>query len=102
METETQVQAKELKKPVIRSVQKKHKKIIVKLKKNKNKRFELNYSTSRKFKKFKSIIINNKFKFTLKSVKPGKRYYFRVRSLSVDGNNHSKWSKVKSIKIKKD
>ncbi|MBE5959039.1 MAG: hypothetical protein E7254_09305 [Lachnospiraceae bacterium] len=101
-ETQTQVQAEKLKKPVISTVQKKHRKIIVKWNKNKNKTFEVNYSTSKKFKKFKSVTVNNKFKFTLKSVKKGKRYYFRVRSLSVDGKNHSKWSKVKSIKIKKD
>ena len=76
----------------------KHKKVNVKFSKIKNaKKYKVEYSTNRKFKKAKSKIIKNN-KLTIKNLKKNKKYYFRIRA--INNNIYSKWSKMKSIKIK--
>ena len=77
--------------------------------------YKLQYSTSKKFKKAKTITIKKAKKNTrtISKLKAKKRYYFRIRTYSIihrqyaygpDGNQiityTSKWSKVKSKKTK--
>lgn len=66
--------------------------------------YKLQYSTSKKFKKAKTVTIkkaNSKTK-TIKNLKSKKKYYVRVQTYSViAGKTYtSKWSKVKSKKTK--
>ena len=67
----------------------------------------LQYSTSKKFKKSKTKKITIKKKTTVKKVikklKKGKRYYVRIRTYKKASGTtkYSKWSKKKSVKIKK-
>lgn len=99
------------KKPTISKLKSKNKKITVTLKyfKRKNKtlkklwksikKIEIQYSTSSKFTDVSTKTIKkSKTKVTLKNLKKGVRYYVRVRYCSSTG--YSKWSKVKSIKVK--
>ena len=75
--------------------------------------YQLQYSTNKKFKKrykgkkhtVKSIYIKNvnKTSRTVKKLKVGKKYYVRIRTYKTVGGKkvYSKWSKVKTVKIKK-
>lgn len=65
---------------------------------SKVKKYEIQYSTNYKFKKAKKIYTKSVSK-KITSLKKNKKYYFRVRAVSSVGCG--KWSKVKSIKIKK-
>ena len=66
--------------------------------------YQLQYSTSQKFKKAKKIVIKNAkiTTKTIKKLKAKKKYYVRIRTyITVNGKKHySKWSKVKSLKTK--
>lgn len=67
--------------------------------------YEIQYSTDETFKKKAKKIEIKKLKKTsrvIKKLKRGKRYYVRIRSFNRKGMyyKYSKWSKVKSIKIK--
>ena len=67
--------------------------------------YEIQYSTDKTFKKKAKKIEIKKIKKTsrvIKKLKRGKRYYVRIRSFNRKGMyyKYSKWSKVKSIKIK--
>ncbi|MBR3173877.1 MAG: hypothetical protein IKF24_05055 [Eubacterium sp.] len=66
--------------------------------------YKLQYSTSKKFKKAKTIKISNNWTKTktIKKLKSKKRYYIRIRTYSeVDIRTYySKWSKAKSKKTK--
>ncbi len=66
--------------------------------------YQLQYSTSKKFKKStsKNIKGNKKVKVTIKKLASGKTYYVRVRSYkSVGGKKtYSKWSAVKKVKVR--
>ena len=83
----------------------KGKKVKVKWKKNNTAaRYELQYSTDKKFKKgVKTVKVTNDWNEptskTVKSLKAGKTYYFRIRA--VRGSLSSGWSGVKSAKVKK-
>ena len=64
--------------------------------------YEIQYSTSKKFKSAKKKL-TKKTKTTIKNLKK-KTYYIRIRSFMYDGNNkklYSKWSTVRKIRIKK-
>lgn len=63
--------------------------------------FELQYGTSKKFKKAKKVILTKK-SYT-KKLKKGKRYYVRVRGYNLKNGKklYSAWSNVKKVKIKK-
>ena len=76
---------------------KKSVKVIWKKAKN-AKKYNIQYSTS---KKFNTLVKNKNTKkqyITLKKLKKGKKYYFRVRA--INKNIYGQWSKVKKIKIK--
>ncbi len=62
--------------------------------------YQLQYSTSAKFKKAKTIKIKkvSTVKKTVKKLKAKKKYYIRIRAYK--GKTNSKWSKPKSVKTK--
>ena len=66
--------------------------------------YEIQYSTSKKFKKAKKKTVKNgtATKKKIKKLKSGKTYYIRVRAYSVLSGKKtvSKWSKVKKVKVK--
>ena len=68
--------------------------------------YQISYSTTKKFKKKKTKNItikkNKTGKKTIKSLKSGKIYYFRVRSfVKVEGKKYyGNWSKVKKVKVR--
>lgn len=66
--------------------------------------YQLQYSTSQKFKKAKKIVIKNAkiTTKTIKKLKAKKKYYVRIRTyIMVNGKKkYSSWSKVKSLKTK--
>ncbi|MCR5208058.1 MAG: CAP domain-containing protein [Eubacterium sp.] len=67
--------------------------------------YQLQYSTSKKFKKAKTVTIKGKknIKKTIKKLKSGKVYYFRVRAYVNQGEGEklfTPWSAKKKIKIK--
>ena len=74
----------------------------IKWKKNASaKGYQIQYSTDKKFKKNTKTIKINKgmvVKTTVKKLKNGKKYYFRIRT--VNGKIVSDWSKVKKVKAK--
>jgi hypothetical protein len=55
----------------------------------------------KKFRKPETVTVKGKgkVKATVKKLKAGKQYYFRVRSMN--GKIRSEWSKTKSVKAKK-
>lgn len=63
--------------------------------------YQIQYATSKKFKKKKSKYIKKK-KYTVKKLKK-KIYYIRVRAYKLSGKKkvYGKWSKVKKCKVKK-
>jgi len=84
----------------------KSKKITVKWKKATCTGYQVQYSTSSKFKKGNKTVAVSKSKTTSKTIsklKGKKKYYVRVRAYkTVDGKKYyGSWSKVKSVKVKK-
>ena len=68
--------------------------------------YEIQYSTDKKFKKNVQTVTVGKAKTTKKTIKkltPKKKYYVRIRTYKKAGSETicSKWSKVKSAKVKK-
>ncbi len=65
--------------------------------------YEVQYSTSSKMKKAKTVKVKKSSKkTTVKKLKKGKKYYVRVRTYkTVNGKKiYSNWSKVKNVKVK--
>lgn len=66
--------------------------------------YQIQYSTSKKFKGSKKKLVSGKSKTSCKltNLKSGKKYYFRIRTYkTVNGKKYySSWSKKKSVKIK--
>ena len=91
---------------VLTKVKAKKKKMTVKWKKQTKltKGYQIQYSTSKKFKGAKSVLVtkNKKTSITIKNLKSKKKYFVRIRTYKiVKGKKYySKWSKVKSVKIK--
>ena len=88
----------------IRSIKKKSLKVVLTLKKVKNiKGYQVQYSTSKKFKKNKKTttkkVNSTKTKITLKKL-TNKKYYVRARTYIVVNKKkvYSKWSKKKTVK----
>lgn len=63
------------------------------------KKYKIQYSTSKKFKKKVVTKTTKKLKYTIKKLAKGKTYYIRVRG--VNGKEVGKWSSTKKVKIKK-
>ncbi len=87
----------------ITSVKAQNKAFTVKWKKIKDvKGYQVQYSTSKKFKKAKKVNIkkSSTTKLTVKKLKKKKKYYVRIRTYKE--KKYSKWSKVKSIKTTKE
>lgn len=90
----------------IKSAWKKKKSSSAKISLTKVKRakgYIIKISTSRKFKKKKTITINSrKIKFIVKRLKPNKKYYIKVRACYniKKIRYYGKWSKVRKIKMK--
>ena len=67
-------------------------------------KYEIKYSTSKKFsKKTTKTVTTSKLKKTISGLKKGKTYYVKVRSFKkVSGKTYySNYSKIKKVKIKK-
>ena len=106
------IKAQEPTKPVVKSValtsvkaQKKAMKVTWKKSVNKVNGYQVRYSTSKSFKASKTLSVKYTKKInskTVKKLKSGKRYYVKVRTYvkNADGTYYSKWSKVKSVKVK--
>ncbi len=66
--------------------------------------YEVMYSTSKKFKKAKTVAVKKgkTKKTTIKKLTKGKKYYFKVRAYkTVDGKKiYGGWSAIKSVKVK--
>lgn len=65
--------------------------------------YQIQYSTSSKFKKAKTVSCSKKtVKKTIKKLKKGKKYYVRIRAYRKIGNKkyYGTYSKVKSVKVK--
>ena len=82
---------------------KKSKKVTVSFKKISGAKYQIQYSTSKKFKKGNKTKTVSKNSVTISKLKKNKKYYFRVRAFkTVNGEKITgKWSSVKSVKIKK-
>ena len=81
---------------------KKTKKAKIVLKKNKKAvSYQIRYSTSKKFKKYKTKTFK-KNKIFLKKLKAGKKYYIKARAVGkLNGVKiYGKWTKRKAIKVK--
>ncbi len=77
----------------------KKKSIKIKFNKLKNaKKYQIQYSTSKKFKKAKTKT-TSKTTYTIKKLKKGKSYFIRVRG--INKNKVGKWSKAKRVIVKK-
>ena len=103
--TSTLKSASKPKKPTIKSLKKGKKSFILKWKKIKDvKGYQVQYSTSKKFKKAKKVNIkkSSATKLTVKKLKKKKKYYVRMRSYKmVNGKKvYSSWSKTKTVKTK--
>lgn len=89
---------------ITRIKNKKNKKLIVKWKKAKDvKGYQLVYGTTRGLNKKVKKKITKKTSLTIRGLKAGKTYYFKVRCYSKDSKGkkvYGKYSKVKKIKIK--
>ncbi len=82
----------------------KTKSITLKWKKDKkSKGYQIQYSTSRKFKNAKTITIKkyNTYKKTITKLKAGKKYYVRVRAYGKN-KTYGNWSNTVNIKTKKE
>ena len=66
--------------------------------------YEIQYSKKKSFKKYKTVVVTDAARTSLKikKLKRGKTYYFRIRSyLTIKDNTvYSKWSKKKKIRTK--
>lgn len=95
--------AKKAKAIISKLTNKKGKKLVIKLKKKSGYKYQIKVSTSKKFKKSVKTYKTSKTSYTVKKLKKGKRYYVKIRTYKViDGKTYyGKWSKVKSVKIKK-
>lgn len=91
-------------KPKITGISSKKKTMTLKWRKVKSSAYEIQYSTSGKFKKnVKKLTVNkNKNKITVKKLKGKKIYYVRIRAYSkVNGKKYyGAWSNVRKVKIK--
>lgn len=76
-------------------------KIVLK-KRKKAVSYQIRYSTSKKFKKYKTKTFK-KNKITLKALKAGKKYYVKARAVGkLNGSKvYGKWTKRKTIKVQK-
>lgn len=87
----------------ISSLKKGKNKVSLKIKKvNGAKGYLVQYSTSKKFKKVTSVY-TKKTKLTIKKLKSGKKYYFRVKAYKKNGSAKVlslSWSKTKNTKVK--
>lgn len=65
--------------------------------------YQIQYSTSSKYKSGNKSVKTKKTSYTIKNLKKGKKYYVRVRSYkTVDGKTYySSWSGSKTVTIKK-
>lgn len=61
-------------------------------------KYEIQYSSNRKFKKAKKIYVKTTTK-KIAGLRKNKKYYFRIRCISKNGCG--KWSNVRTIKVKK-
>ncbi|MCI9616749.1 MAG: fibronectin type III domain-containing protein [Eubacterium sp.] len=80
----------------VRYVKKKF--IVIKFKKVKNaKKYQIQYATNKRFKKF-TIKTTRKLKYTIKKLKKGKTYYIRVRG--INETKKGSWSQKRKVTIK--
>ena len=90
-------------KPKIKTIKRlKRRRVRIKIKKIKGaKGYQIKYATNKKFKKAKKVYSKKPVKIIKKLKK--KKYYFKVRAYKYFGNTKvfTKWSKRKSIKVKK-
>lgn len=99
-ETTTKATAKPSKVKKVTAKNNKKKSIKITWKKTTNaKKYQIQYSTSKKFKKKAVTKTTKKLKYTIKKFAKGKTYYIRVRG--VNGKEVGKWSTVKKVKISK-
>ncbi len=103
--TSTLQSASKPKKPTIKSLKKGKKSFVLQWKKIKDvKGYQVQYSTSKKFKKAKKVNIkkSSTTKLTVKKLKKKKKYYVRIRSYKVVNGKkvYSSWSKTKTVKTK--
>ena len=87
---------------IMKILNQKRKKVKLTVKKIKEaKGYQIAYSTSKKFKK-KKTVTSKKTTVTIKNLKK-KTYYFKVRAYCVNNGEKQfgKWSKVKKIKIRR-
>ena len=78
--------------------------VVLTWKKNKDaKGYQIEYALNKKFTKQKKVKNAKKTSVTIKKLKKGKTYFFRVRAFKVVNGEmvYGKWSAVKKIKIKK-
>ena len=79
---------------------------IVKWKKVSASGYQIQYSTKKSFsKKYRRTITvksSKKVSYTVKKLKSKKKYYVRVRTYKLSGKKHvySKWSSVRSVRVK--
>ena len=89
----------------ITSVSAKSSSITVKWKKKSCTGYQIQYSTSSKFKSAKTVKVTKAktVSKTISKLKSGKKYYVRVRTYKKSGKKalYSKWSKAKSVTTKK-
>lgn len=103
--TATLQSASKPKKPTIKSLKKGKKSFILQWKKLKDvKGYQVQYSTSKKFKKAKKVNIkkSSTTKLTVKKLRKKQKYYVRMRSYKVVNGKkvYSSWSKTKTVKTK--
>lgn len=99
--TQPKQSTSKLTKPVIKKLTSAKKKTLtVAFKKVKNaKKYKIQISTNKKFtKNVKTKTVTSVKKVTFKKLKSGKKYYVRI--CAIKGKQKSKWSKVKSKKVK--
>ncbi len=98
--------SKSVKKVTIKSVKStKKKQAIIKWKKVSGaKGYQIQYSLKKSFKKKKAVTIKKvkTIKKTIKKLKSGKKYYFRMRAYKTSNGKkvYGKWSNVKKVKVK--
>ena len=103
--TSTLQSASKPKKPTIKSLKKGKKSFVLQWKKIKDvKGYQIQYSTSKKFKKAKKVNIKKSSvtKLTVKKLRKKQKYYVRMRSYKVVNGKkvYSSWSKTKTVKTK--
>lgn len=63
------------------------------------KKYKIQYSTNKKFKKSVKTKYTGKLSYKIKGLKKGKKYYVRIRA--VNGTNSGAWSSIKKVIIKR-